>query len=648
LLSIFALLALILACLGFGLQIFRATGTERFFYKYYERLSFGFVLGLGILGWLLFFPGLADLFGSETFWVLISLGGGLGVANLVRERPPRFFQNLSTIEKSLIAFLCLTLAYDLFEGLSPPADTDTLAYHFAVPRDFLRQEKLVFIARAIDGAIPFLTHLTYAAALAIGDELTLTLWTTVTGWIPAVLLYGLLRNTVDRVWALTAVNLFLTTPAVLYGGGSGQMEMRCAMFVLVSFGLLLKSREHGGNLRLLALSGLAAGFFVGTKYFGLIFAGAIGLVVLFHRQWIRRATIFGAVVLLAGFQWYLWNFINTGDPVFPVLTNLFQYPDSEIWTQEFGRYFKILQSQSELPMDLTLLNWVSYPVYSIFNVIDELEGGRVGFGVFCMLILPFFGAGIISRDLRKFCFVAPLFIAAVFFTVWFFGGVTQRSRHLLPVYPLVLAGLFPVAVAFARRSAAISPLVAGLIFTLGIQITGQTVFAANHIRYLISDETRDEFLYRNVRGSNIVEWINHNLPAHAYVAFQHREQGYLLLQRNYLLHPYSQALIDSRVGSTDEERFYAQSQKVGITHLLYTDHWDGTKEESSPKTPFQSMLGRLIDNGCLSKLYSASTIAASSRTLRQFGSSEKKFVDAVFAFVPNKCPNAENREKTTN
>ena len=32
------------------------------------------------------------------------------------------------------------------------------------------------------------------------------------------------------------------------------------------------------------------------------------------------------------------------------------------------------------------------------------------------------------------------------FTVWFFSGTTQRTRHILPIYPLILLVAFPAAI----------------------------------------------------------------------------------------------------------------------------------------------------------------------------------------------------------
>ena len=49
----------------------------------------------------------------------------------------------------------------------------------------------------------------------------------------ALALYGVGRRWLSREWSLTLVLVFLTTPAVIYGGGSGHMETRVALYMLI-------------------------------------------------------------------------------------------------------------------------------------------------------------------------------------------------------------------------------------------------------------------------------------------------------------------------------------------------------------------------------------------------------------------------------
>jgi hypothetical protein len=634
--AISAVLGMIAASAGFGLLGLALSGADRFLRSAMERAMIGLVLGIGVMGWLLIFPGVLGLFTPFAFWGVLAAGVGAFLFRIrslkgTDVRPP-----VNHLDILLYFVLAFAAGFDLLEAIAPPADADTLAYHFALPRDFLAEGQISFVARAVSGAIPLLLHMTYAAAMTTGGELALTLWSAVTGWVPGLLLYAFVRRELDRTWSLALLALFTTTPMVLYGGGSGQIEIRCAAFALASVTLLLIA-ERETSLRLLALSGICAGFFVAAKYYGLIFAGAAGLMVIFHRDGFRRGLVFGIAVVVAGFQWYLWNHFHTGDPVFPMLTNMLQFPDSPFWTREFGTYFQDTLARGELPLERTFINWALYPVYSVFNLVERLEGGRTGMGILCVLILPAFVAAIMSStDRRRETFV-PLAVTAVFFTVWFFSGTTQRTRHLLPIYPLFLLVAFPAAIAWIKRTGLTFPMAAGLSITLAIQLAGHGLFTVNAGKYTFSAESRESFLRRNVPGANAALWINANLTEKAKIGFMNRQLAYLISKPAFMIHPHIQTVIDARPGTRDANRFVAGIKRQGLTHLLVSGDWSDPKAAKARAVPFFDMIGGLIERGCLGKVKKLDTVQIPSRTLAGFGGTVHKSQDWILEIHYGRC-----------
>jgi len=635
--SFLALATLGLGCVGYGILALSAVRVGPHTENAMVRLILSFIIGFGFIGWLLFFPGILGLFHPVLFWSV----GGVGAALLLwqRARFRSLFANLSFtyFEKALLAVIGLVLTLDLLEGISPPADADSLAYHFALPRDFIVNGEIDFVMRAVTGAIPMLIHMTYGAALGTGGELGLTLWTMVTGWAAGFLLYAIVRPHLSRPWALSLLIVFLTTPAVLYGGGSGQVEIRAAAFALAGGAFIVAARRYD-SYGLFALAGVCAGYFIGAKFFGLAFAGAAGLFVLFSANGLKRACVFAIAAVLVGFQWYLWNWIHTDDPVFPMLTNLLQFPDSAYWTQEFGRYFTAMLAHGELPLNRSLVNWLLYPVYATFNMVVKIEGGRTGFGILVAIILPAAMAGLCNRNLWRSDFAIPLLIAVEFFTVWFFSGTAQRTRHLLPIYPLLLLGLYPLAVGLARQANLVRPLTAGVAAAVALQLAGQAIFSFNYVQHVFSPETRPQFLARNVPGATSADWINRNLPAGAKIAFMNRQLAYLIERPAFSMHPHIQVVIDARVTAGDGARFVRQVRGQGVTHLLLPAHSYVSDYPSSEGLAFRNMIGRLRASGCLASVAEIDTVGISSRTLSQFGAKTGRSKDAVFRLVLTKCP----------
>ena len=635
--ALVSVVVLVAGCIGYGLLVTRLCGAHRFILDPLEQQVLGFTVGVGTLGWLVFFPGVAGYFTPTVFWAICLPAASYAVVWWLRSGVLPKRPGFSRSEILLLALIACVAGIDVIEGISPPADADSLAYHFALPADFLAAEKILFVPRAVSGAIPLLWHMTYAVALGTGGEVALTLWATVTCWAAVLLFYAVMRRHIPRVWAIAAALVLLTTPAVLYGGGNGQVEIRCALFAIAAVVFIVSSQQYNAS-GLLFLGGLCAGFFMGAKFYGLIFVGAAGLVILFQRGGVRNAAIFGSAALVAGFQWYFWNWLHTGDPIFPTLTNLLQFPDSSIWTRNFGRYFEETMTQGELPLERTMLNWLSYPVLSVFNLVPALEGGRTGFGVFSFLILPLVIAALMRPELQRRETIVPLAVAFIFFTVWFFSGTAQRSRHLLPIYPLVLVSIFPLAVGIARRACVVTLLAAGLAATLAIQIAGQSVFGLNYINHVFSGETRAQFYERNVPGANSAAWLNREFPEDGKLGFMNRQLAYLLTVPRYMMHPHIQAVIDARPTADDGHVFIAQAGQQGLTHLLLPGDWDRAGLGSGDETPFFAMIGRLAGQGCLKRLKKFQTVHISSRTLRAFGSVDLKNADTFFEIIPENCP----------
>lgn len=293
-----------------------------------EGASWSFILGIGVLGWLLFFIGVSGLFTTSPMLIVLIMGVP-GLVLLGRPETPNITP-LNTIERLLLTALFVALVLDSLEGVSPPSDADSLAYHFATPKLFLESGRIFFIPRAVDGAAPLLLQMTYTSALGLGGEKALTLWTMVSGWGTALLLFVIAQNHVNRCWAFAITVIWLTTPVVLYGGGAGHVEVRNAGFVLLCVAALMRARESGWS-RYVAIAGIAAGLFIASKYTGLLFFAAAIPALLTLKGRSLRILIFGAMASLAGFQWYLWNFLHTGDPVFPMLFPIIGGVDYPYW-----------------------------------------------------------------------------------------------------------------------------------------------------------------------------------------------------------------------------------------------------------------------------------------------------------------------------
>lgn len=566
--SILVLLLQVAACVGFGAVVLRLLNIGDFM-PWGERAVTAFIIGMGILGWLMFFLGIAGLFNTVAVTVLLVLGA-FGLFMLARPHVS-IGAAYSTTEKLLLAALALALALDVLEGLSPPADADTMAYHFALPKLLWQEGRLIFIPRAVEGATPLLLHMTYLSVLGYGGEMALTLWTMVSGWFVGSALYFLCRHYLDRPWSLALTLIWLTMPVVLYGSGSGQIEVRNAGFVIVAVMALIRGRESE-LVRYVILVGIAAGLFVGSKYTGLLFAGACAGTLLTFGRPVKMVAVFSLAAGLAGFQWYAWNWVHTGDPVFPMLYGALDYGDSALWDAAHDQAMRNNMFAGERAIPVSVLSALKYPFLATFAAFAIFDSERAGMGPFMLLLLPFVFAGV--WRFRRRLLASPLLpgalIVTLYYVLWFFSGSSQRVRHLVPIYPVALMLVAVLSCRWVQATSLIKPLTLAAILTIGIQMGGHTTSSLNYARYIFSGESRDAFLLRNLAGYESVKMINRLLEPRDRILIMNRQLNYHLDVPYYYANISLQAQIDILPGANDPALYYRQLRGQGVTHILST------------------------------------------------------------------------------
>jgi len=614
-------LLLALACAGGGHAILRALALDdRLEPRLVDPLAF--VLGVGLLGWLGFFVALAGLL-APAYLIALLVPGLAGLALRPKRKPIATAVARHELDAFIVtglALLAAIAALDVVQAMAPPADADTLGYHFALPKLFLTAGHLEFVPRAVDGAAPLLLHMTYLVALGIGGETALTLWVALLGWAAAWLFYALAREAVDRRWALLLVILLMTTPAVVYGSGSGQLELKLSLFAMTA-GLAVVRAVRSGDWRFACLAGLAVGFYIGAKYTGLLFAAVCGLALLMQRRWLLHGAIFGIVALIVGSQWYLWNAFNAGDPLFPLLYDWLGAKHG-YWSAEVAAFLRSQWMPEENPVPRTVFWLLAYPFAATLHGIENWDSGRTGLGPFGLLALPFallglwrFRDRVAASPLRSYAL-----IVLAFYVLWFFSATSQRVRHLLPVYPFFLLCITVAACRFARSRDVRGPLYGAVFITLAIQCGVVAVFNLNYVRHLASGETREDFLRRNVARYGPVPWLNAHLTPHDRVLVTERQLVYHLDVPSFTASQRYEYLVDLVPDSSNPRRFLAEISRLGITYVLavpgLADFARGERHfETGELVGFTSAL---VAAGCGTVVHSEVMTAPRSRTVPSF------------------------------
>jgi len=577
-----------------------------------DKIAFAIPLGFGLLGWLMFFAGIGG-FLSDGYLAGLLAVCALGAMQWRSELAFRFRPPRSPWWWAAFAGLVLVIALNVVNAVPPPTDADSMAYHFAVPKQFLADGRITFIPRAVSGAAPLLVQSTYMPALGLGGEWGLTFWTMLSGLLAGAVFYLAARRYLNEAWSLVLTLVVLTVPAVLYGAGSGQVEVRNMMFVMAA-ALALADGLRTGNPRFFLLAGAAAGFFAAAKYIGLMFVAAAGLTVLRSPRWLVHGLLFGLAAIATGAQWYFWNWWHTGDPVFPMLFEFLGLPDSDIWTAAYDRYFHaVFPGTAEIGVPQSVFWFFAYPVKATFYPSPVFESARTGFGVIAMVLAPLSVGGVWIA--RKALFRHPLFaiglVALIFYALWFFTGSSQRIRHLLPIYPLVLLCLAVAAHRFAEAIGALRIMAIGVAVVLVIQLGGLAVFSKNALQFIIRNDTRDAYLERVLKDYAAARWINDHLGPTDRVALLRRTLFYYLDVPYLFIHHQFQTQVDISPQSRNPARYLKQLRVRGVTHVLYARH----PGERSNDSGLLWLTERLIAAGDAKVVGRIKGVGIASRTL---------------------------------
>jgi hypothetical protein len=602
---------ILLSCLGAGAVVLRLLGILATIHPR-ERIAWSFALGLGLVGWLFGFYAYAGWLSHEAQAVSLAIIATGSFLLLMQPAGQIDEARFGAAGKLLLILLLGLMTLGVIEALAPPSDGDSLAYHFALPKQFLAAGHLQFVPRAVDGAVPLLLQMTYLPAFALGDERGLTFWCLFSGWMTVHFVYVLCRRYANPVWSLAVALLFMTTPAVIYGAGSGHIEVRLAAFVLLA-AFAVAEAMRSGNTRFALVAGLAAGFFAGGKYTGLLFVAAAGLTILIQRRWFMHGLAFGVGVLLACFQWYLWNWINTGDPVFPMLFDWLGAKNG-YWDAAQAAKLKTGFFDDERALPLDPLGFLFYPFAASFGLSEKFESLRTGFGPFVLLALPFVLLGIWQgrSRLRASELLPVASILILFYGLWYFTGSSQRVRHLLPLYPLLLVAVTAASLEFAK-GAAKGALVAATALTLFLQSGGAGLFSLNALQRLIADESRQAYLTRQIGGAEMAFWANGNLPRGSKVAHGTRELNYLFDLPYYYVHKLYQTDLSNLFENSPQEA-WADLQKQGITHVVALGPSENAAISDWPAGK------AFVASGCAEPIHSIKYNTVSSRTLVGYNS----------------------------
>jgi hypothetical protein len=322
----------------------------------------------------------------------------------------------------IIFFLLITA---LIVDINPPRHADMLRYHLEYSNYILNS-----------GSLPFVPH--NQLALASDAELLFSMVTILLGstyvklavyinllfCIYAVFIY--FQSFTKRL-AKYAIIFFIASPILFLASTIVKPDTIQLLYFVVSLFLIEKLYQKF-TITNLFLIAIFIGEVVSLKWTGLLPILSLTVYLFFlllikaenRKTLISLIFAIGIGIVILPLYWYLRNYFATGNPIWPLMNDLFVAKDTSLM-------YEISSHGSSRAGKIEMWGIASYFYYTFFLYMPSLLGGL---GVSYYLSLPL----AIHKDVDKKIIYNFVFVI-IYMTIWY---LTQASfRHLIWILPFI-------------------------------------------------------------------------------------------------------------------------------------------------------------------------------------------------------------------
>lgn len=514
-----------------------------------------------------------------------------------------------------IAILAVLLL-EVLLNLTPPIDRDALIHHLAIPKLWLKNGGFYEIKWAGFSYFPMNVDLLYLIPLYLNKDFLAKFIHMAFGLGTAALIFSYLRKRISAIAGLLGALVFLSTPMVFRLSTEVYVDLGLVFFLTASILAFLRYRSgEYQQTGWLVLSAMAMGLALGTKYNALVswFFLTLAVVYIYSRdtqnQWkaLKCGVVFFIISLALFAPWLIKNFILTGNPVFPLMKNIFNIntmvTDSGARSIVYGHTYMGLFKMREAMFGEGFWETLLIPVRYFFQGQDNNPHYFDGVLNPLLIILPPFAFLNKSFFREKLLFVVFAFFVIV--TATFLDHI--RTRYILPAIPflsiMAVMGISNIGTWMMKRQGNIRYLLIAAFLSVLVVLIGQNaLYMKDYYHrigpwdYVTGKESRDDFISRHCFSYPAMQYINKSTPEHAKVRLLFLGRRGYYLDRVYedsadMGMNFIRGLVQA---STDEDAFLNRLHSSGHTHwLVRMDLFDEFLHNNYSKDTIELFLQRL-------------------------------------------------------
>jgi hypothetical protein len=529
------------------------------------------------------------------------------------DRMTCFIQALLAVTILLLYFVLIILA------LTPPIARDALIHHLAIPKLWLLNGGFYEIKWADFSYYPMNIDLLYLICLYFNNDILPHFIHMGFGIGTAWLMYCYLNSKFNRVAGLLGVLVFVSTPIVLRMSTVAYVDLGLTFLTTVSVLAFIHWRTgRYKEFKWLLVSAVAMGLALGTKYNALIaWVFLSSSVVFFYarntgEQWraIRYGAIFFLISLFLFSPWLIKNLILTGNPLYPLFKSFFQTgltgiaSDGSTRSMVSGDAYMGMFRLREILYGESFWETLMIPFRFFFQGQDD--SGRYFDGVLNPLLIIMAPFAFMKRYLHD----DKLFFTSfsVFFILLTFFLDQLHVRYILPAIPfltiLTIIGILNVFDWISQKSGRYRSAYLCFMLLFLLLLGSRNVAYLNKyfqslkpMNYILQNETREDYLKRNIGSYPAMAYINRYAPPNARIRLLFLARRGYYLDRIYVDDAtYGMDVMRGlAVSAGDDKSFRNDLDALGCTHLLMHMEMSGKflRDNYPPQTIDQ--LSRRLD-----------------------------------------------------
>ncbi len=527
------------------------------------QIIFSFALGTALFSVYIFALGILGLL-TELFLLLYLvpalLSGALVAFLFAVHIHPQAFESLSLVQQGLIGFLVWGLGNSFLQTFYPPTEIDSLTYHLALPKLWLKKKKMYFVPYIFQNCFPLYMAMFNNLAVKFNVD---TLASSI-HWLHGAALTALVffwnPGHFDLNARLFAAACIACLPVISQSSTTPRNDVSWAFYAFLA--MFIINRGAAGSLPLTLLAGLFAGFSAGSRFQGLLICFAIGVASWFSGKLnFYELLVFQGTAGLVCLPWYLRNFIWTGNPFWPLFYSAFDKtaPEDNFFAKHQAHFWRS-------PLDVK--SW-----FKDFKLVwhpNFIQPAGQYF-LFPLLALALFGPAFWREKDFVFLGWVGLFYIPVNLTldeIWW-----RFQTGVIPAGCLLLGWLFSQGRTAPDGFFQILSWSAWIVFAPGLFErfrTFPTTLLGLRKKSDISSDARQVYLRENLNIYPVSEWINSQLPETSKILIFGNPQGYYL-DRPYIDgSPKNQAILIFET-MKDLNELREKLSALEITHILYFD-----------------------------------------------------------------------------